>query len=534
MGIPSFYKHLLQTVENLTSKTRDSKPQLLALDLNCAIYHCVRLQQTATPYTELTAAKWERDLVARVLAYIRQLDRHVDAETLYIAVDGVAPLAKLKQQRMRRFKSAKTAEEEARIKAEAQGRRYVRIPRWDTNAITPGTAFMELLTVALHDLTRSSRIVVSPADEPGEGEQKLMDYIRKTKIEDAVVYGLDADLIVLALFQYARYGTRVDLFREETEFGGGVKTNSVGAEQFLYMDMSKLAGALYAAHGRHGEQTKAEFLCDFVGVMNLLGNDFIPHGMALKIKDNGIERLLEYLLELKEPLVLTKDTVQYNVPVLKQLVQRLADTEPTDVLKSVSKKLTQRIGVMGGDAVERALARAQDAPLEWREDEVLVNRVQHGDRPQYALKPDWPAIYDRKALGGVDKAKATEVFCESLGWTLAYYAGEQVDREWMYPWLLPPRWQSILECLQTMAQLHVPRTRRLELKPLEQLALVLPESSFQLLPSEYKKLITVHPYAWPTEYSVASFGKRFLWECEPQIPLLRPDQIRNWIEELYD
>lgn len=519
---------------NLTSKTRATKPQVLALDLNCAIYHCVRLQQTATPYTELTGAKWERDLVARVLAYIRQLDRHVEAETLYIAVDGVAPLAKLKQQRMRRFKSAKTADEEARIKAEAQGRRYVRIPRWDTNAITPGTAFMEQLTTALHDLTRSSRIVVSPADEPGEGEQKLMDYIRKTKINDAVVYGLDADLIVLALFQYALHGTRVDLFREETEFGGGVKTNAVGAEQFLYMDMPKLAAALYAAHGRHGDQTPAEFLFDFVGIMNLLGNDFIPHGMALKIKDNGIERLLEYLVELKEPLVVSKDFVQYNVPVLKELVQRLVDTEATDVLKSVSKKLTQRIGVMGGDVVERALARAQDAPLEWREDEVLVNRVQHGDRTQYALKSGWPAIYDRKALGGADPGKAAEVFCESLGWTLAYYAGETVDREWMYPWLLPPRWQSILECLESKTQLHVPRTRRLELKPLEQLALVLPESSFQLLPSEYKKLITAHPYAWPTEYSVASFGKRFLWECEPQIPLLRPDQIRNWIEELYD
>jgi len=528
-------------VENLTSKTRDTKPQLLALDLNCAIYHCVRLQQTATPYTELAASKWERDLVSRVLAYIRQLDTHVGAETLYIAVDGVAPLAKLKQQRMRRFKSAKSAEDEARIKAEAQGRRYIAIPRWDTNAITPGTLFMEQLTTALHDLTRSSRIIVSPADEPGEGEQKLMDYIRKKGVNDAVVYGLDADLIVLALFQYARYGTRVDLFREETEFGGGVKTNSLGAEQFLYMDMSRLATALFSAHGRHGSQTKAEFLCDFVGIMNLLGNDFVPHGMALKIKDNGIERLLEYLVELKEPLVRIKEKAEYNVPILLDLVKRLAETEAEDVLKSVSKKLTQRIGVMGGDVVERALARAQDAPLEWREDEILVYKVHSGDRAQYRLRNDWSAIYDRKALGGVDATKAAVIFCESLGWTLAYYAGEPVDHEWMYPWLLPPRWQSIVDFLTDKpvlksgtAALSIPTTRRLELKPLEQLALVLPESSFQLLPSEYKKLITAHPYAWPTEYSVASFGKRFLWECEPQIPLLRPDQIRSWIEELYD
>lgn len=520
---------------DLTSKTRSAPPQLLALDLNCAIYHCVRLQQTATPYTDAIASKWELDLVTRVLAYIRQLDKHVGAETLYIAVDGVAPLAKLKQQRMRRFKSAKTADDEARIKAEAQGRRYIASPRWDTNAITPGTAFMDHLTVALHELTRNKRIIVSPADEPGEGEQKLMDYIRSNEITDAVVYGLDADLIVLALFQYAHYGTRVDLFREETEFGGGVKRDSLGAEQYLYLDMSKLAAALFAAHGRHeGGQTQTAFLCDFVGVMNLLGNDFVPHGMALKIKDNGIERLLEYLQELREPLVLVGEKITYNVPVLLDLCKRLADTEAEDVLKSVAKKLTQRIGTMGGDAVERALARAQDAPLEWREDEVLVKRVSNGDRQQYVLKPDWTTLYDEKALGGVSATKAAEVYCESLGWTLAYYTGEAVDREWMYPWLLPPRWQTIVDWLEAKGSVPVPRTTRAELKPLEQLALVLPESSFRLLPSEYKDMMKAHPYAWPTEWSVASFGKRFLWECEPQIPLLRPDQIRRWIEELYD
>ena len=517
----------------ITSETRPTNPQLLALDLNCAIYHCVRLQQMATPYTDSTASVWERQLVTRVMAYIRQLDTYVKAETLYIAVDGVAPLAKLKQQRMRRFKSAKTAEDEAKIKAEAQGRRYIPTPRWDTNAITPGTAFMDHLTAALHDLTRNKRIVVSPADEPGEGEQKLMDYIRRAGITDAVVYGLDADLIVLALFQHARYGTRVDLFREETEFGGGVKRDLLGTEQYLYLDMSKLAAALFAAHGRHEDaQTQRAFLYDFVGVMNLLGNDFVPHGMALKIKDNGIERLLEYLQELRAPLVLVGDKVSYNVPILLELIRRLADREAEDVLKSVAKKLTQRMGTMGGDAVERALARAQDAPLEWREDEVLVKRM--GDRPQYVLRPDWTTIYDGKALGGIAAETAAGVYCESLGWTLAYYAGEAVDREWMYPWLLPPRWQSIGDWLEIKGSVPVPTTRRLELKPLEQLALVLPESSFGLLPSEYKDMIKAHPYAWPSEWSVASFGKRFLWECEPQIPLIRPAQIRTWIEELYD
>jgi 5'-3' exonuclease len=72
------------------------------------------------------------------------------------------------------------------------------------------------------------------------------------------------------------------------------------------------------------------------------------------------------------------------------------------------------------------------------------------------------------------------------------------------------------------------------LKPQAQLAMVLPQSSFHLLPPEYTKLPTSHPHAWPVAWGVYSFGRRFLWECEPLIPLIQVKQIQTWIEELYD
>ena len=231
--------------------------------------------------------------MATVISYIKLMNALVNpTQTLYIGVDGVAPMAKIKQQRMRRFKSALQAEEESRLRAEARGHKYEEIPRWDTNAITPGTQFMEKLTLALREYASTNkRIVVSPADEPGEGEQKIMAWVRKHKPSDVVVYGLDADLIVLSLWAHAIQGTQMDLFREETEFNGSIKEDTLGETQFLYLNIQHLSSALYTNYGVES-QSKASFLTDFVGLMNLLGNDFVPHGMALKIKDEGVEKLL--------------------------------------------------------------------------------------------------------------------------------------------------------------------------------------------------------------------------------------------------
>ena len=54
-------------------------------------------------------------------------------ELVYIAIDGPCPKPKMVQQRLRRYKSAK----EKKV--------------WDTNAITPGTKFMENLEKTVLD-----------------------------------------------------------------------------------------------------------------------------------------------------------------------------------------------------------------------------------------------------------------------------------------------------------------------------------------------------------------------------------------------
>lgn len=55
----------------------------------------------------------------------------------FMAVDGVAPRAKMNQQRSRRFKTAKEARE-VREKAERKGEKLPKEKAFDSNCITPG------------------------------------------------------------------------------------------------------------------------------------------------------------------------------------------------------------------------------------------------------------------------------------------------------------------------------------------------------------------------------------------------------------
>jgi 5'-3' exonuclease len=536
MGIPSFYKHLLQSIQGLTSPTH-SPPAVFALDLNCAIYHCVHGLLKRDPYDPARRSQWEKRLIEDVISYIKHMVRSVNpTETVYVAVDGVAPMAKIRQQRMRRFKSAAAADEEARIRAEARGIPYSPQPRWDTNAITPGTAFMATLARELRAYAKTdSRVIVSPADEPGEGEQKIMAWMRAKNTKDCVVYGLDADLIVLALWSIGTASNRVDLYREEVEFSGKIKLDAHGNENFLYLDTTYLAKTLYETYAPAGT-TQSAFLQDFVGLMSLLGNDFVPHGMGLKIRNDGIEYLLEHYKAGKFATPIVLDT-NYSHAALVSIFQQIAADEPAMMLKGIIKKRTARVGyTQSKEPEDQALARYNDTPVQWDADGVLVREfhIEGYDKPKTVFKDDWQSLYDTQALMGCDVAKVTQTYVEALTWTLAYYAGAPVDNEWYYPWCLPPRATSVVAYLHVTPTLTVPNTKRTPLEPVHQLAMVLPQTSFDLLPPEYAALIEKHPYAWPTAYESYSLGRRFLWECEPLIPMIQPAQMRAWAEELYD
>ena len=97
-------------------------------------------------------------------------------DIVFIAFDGVAPLAKLEQQRNRRYKSQFTSDVLSTISVSNE-------QKWNTTAITPGTAFMEKLDkkVSLF-FKKYKNVIVSGSNIPGEGEHKIFTHLRSTII----------------------------------------------------------------------------------------------------------------------------------------------------------------------------------------------------------------------------------------------------------------------------------------------------------------------------------------------------------------
>jgi 5'-3' exonuclease len=106
MGIPSYYKRLIDRYPKLVKKdVKQLKSDVLLMDFNCLIYQCVR-SDSLPKYTEAGRAEWEAALIEAVKKYtVKVWETAGRPRQVLIAVDGVVPMAKIRQQRLRRFKS---------------------------------------------------------------------------------------------------------------------------------------------------------------------------------------------------------------------------------------------------------------------------------------------------------------------------------------------------------------------------------------------------------------------------------------------
>eukprot|EP00366_Plasmodium_knowlesi_P001566 XP_002259063.1 5'-3' exoribonuclease, putative [Plasmodium knowlesi strain H] len=201
-GIPRMYKWLTSyypTVrEELMTNDGQKEVDIFYVDMNGVIHHCTHANKETLPVHD------EHELLSNILKYLKNLFHLVKPRKLvYVGVDGVSPKAKMNQQRKRRFLSL------FKVSDNSNGTNL-----FNPNCITTGTDFMYKINLSLNKWFQILKkkeifpfdVIFSGSDVPGEGEHKILKFIRENCKRDVAfrnyshcIYGLDADLIMLSL-----------------------------------------------------------------------------------------------------------------------------------------------------------------------------------------------------------------------------------------------------------------------------------------------------------------------------------------------
>jgi 5'-3' exoribonuclease 2 len=258
----------------------------------------------------------------------------------------------MNQQRSRRFRAAQEAKEKEADKQELlkmlkkekgstvkeESVETVVKKAFDSNSITPGTPFMDILAASLRywcayklntdPAWAKIKVIISDATVPGEGEHKIMEFVRSQRNSPEhdpntrhVIYGLDADLIMLGLATHEPHFRvlREDVFFQESKARMCKLCGQKGHDE------RNCKGEAKEKDGEFDEKDKAlplkpfiwlhvsilrEYLAvelevprlpfrwdleraidDWVFMCFFVGNDFLPHLPALEIRENGIDTL---------------------------------------------------------------------------------------------------------------------------------------------------------------------------------------------------------------------------------------------------
>lgn len=581
MGIPFYFGEIISKSPiskryNIVADKLPIKCKRFFLDFNSIIHPC-----SAQVVSQLNSKVDVNDVLYynifnSIASYTMNLiDITQPTDCVYIAIDGIAPRAKMHQQRKRRFLSAKRNQAISAFKAKHQ------IPdtNWDSNCITPGTDFMlKLDKYLLTDFKEAIQVryptlknfIVSGSNEIGEGEHKMIHYIKQNKLDDGgdVIYGLDADLIMLSL---TSEDTDIVLMRESQDFGHNQSPNKL---PYKYLHINNLREGIYNTFGYESQsQSTKSIIDDYVFMCYFLGNDFIPPLSFLKIKEGAVDVLIESYKEVMSSQKSTNQSILYkdrehykiNIDVLTSLVLSLKNKEDemmsyvmdnyNNALPKPQKNFNSIIHNIKTHNPHMTSKEVQDRAVK----EFSIDLDEYPLRNKYILDIDpkvdkkWRNTYYHYIFGSnsIDTIRnICTQYIEGLLWITNYYFDLSASHEWYYHLGYAPCASDLHKYLVSLdgdalcnmkEQLMLSDTKfekdrnEINLAHL-QLLLVLPPQSKELLPYKLQRLMTDYKYGclhcYPTDFTVMTFLKNKMWECSPLIPNVDIDKLKYNMKSL--
>jgi len=512
MGVPGFFVWLMKKSDknnNFIINNLNIICDYLLIDTNCLIHPiCNKIRLDNLNLINIDNDLLEDKMIDAIILYINKLIEYVKPNLgIYIAIDGVPPVAKMKQQRHRRYKTIAD-----NILFDNIKKKYNReiIPYWNTSAISPGTIFMD----KLHKKIESQFIyfdkifIYSSCYSPGEGEHKLLKFIKNNLDKINIIYGLDADLIFLSL---ASQSTNLYLLRESKELNMNTINN------FIYVDIEILKNNIYQIINITGNKTN--IINDFIFICYFLGNDFIPHIPSIDIYDGGIDYLVKtYKLTFEQLNHYLIDNKNININFFKLFINYLYINEENIFRHQYMK--TQKLYCNKSDPYEKELFKIENLlfqindPIKLGSDNLLLGRQRY-------YNYYWNVNNDE--LEDFSK-ELVKNYIIGLKWITLYYFDTCPSWHWFFPFDFSPLLYDINKYFDNCEIPLNPFTINEPLLPFIQLLIILPPQSHFLLPKKLGKLITSIKtsiaYLYPTKYQQSFLYKKKYWMAIPLLPQL--------------
>lgn len=534
MGIPGFYGRWLSNNVRYAIKYGIPKNiSSLSLDLNGVIHDARKVvfqedQKFPDPKLKaildrMTPKEIENEIISQVqITILRLVQRFDPKHTLIIAVDGIAPGAKMQQQRGRREKAAMDVDFN---------------PKFDRNAITPGTDFMIRLDNDLKKFIEVNRnqlpnkVIYSSHLVPGEGEHKIMDYYRAGEVllnRDFVngnrgyhvLYGLDADLIMLSLLSPIN-----NIFLSRESVREVISISDV--RNFLINNANRKI------------KIDRNPIDDFVIMMSLLGNDFLPHMPSLNDMENAINYMLGLYSENNFQFTYNQESkMEINWSNFAFFIQALAENEaiflnylsqlkynfPSRIFEASIQNSKFNFDIYRQLYYQNAFGVRGSEELKIKLNQIL-NSYHPTDEDLIRRSSSRNSNIDLDSINLKDIYQMGIDYQRTIAWVYTYYRSgtSAINQDWVYPYYHTPLLIDLSFVLSERNQVFGYRAHygMMKFNVLHQLVSVLPLRSSNLLPKEIRVLTestSIISDLYPVKFIIELDGKRAAHEGIPIIP----------------
>lgn len=549
MGIPKYFKHIANKYPSVIKNTNTAvQINNLYFDMNCLIHPCVRTvtqdyPEKVSQHKKLELSDkyqtdpdfitaFEKTVYQEIELYLNKLLIIGNPDKLaYLAIDGVAPRAKMEQQRVRRFRSIKINQYEMDIYKKYDLTKSF----FDTNCITPGTIFMYKLSIFLNKYCKRKcaelniDFILDDCQNRGEGEHKILQHIKSHATEYvSSIYGLDADLIMLALCA----GNEIYLLREDIHFG------KVDMSSFLYLDVKSLGDHLYNdlksaimenPDTEELELERQDIINDYICLCFLIGNDFLPHLNGIDILTDSINDLLNIyisIISVRHKHLVIDGAI--NFIFVRQILTYLFANEDKYLPKFQNKISHFKPRLNYNNDMELELEKLKFYPCYHKNNTVVLGKNDYWQNDYYNYYFNIKNI----VINNDDLNKICHNYIEGLQWNIKYYLDKCPSYSWYYHYRAAP-------CLRELCRYLIDRVYPAkfdtvtEFTPLEQLSIVLPIQSRHLWATEFNKLVNSDLRLisfYPIDFKLDTINHKFLYECDP----ILPDNNHEYIQKCHN